>query len=93
LAKEFIKVFPEPIALQKFVMENMITSEFNIYEKNRANFIWDIQMMFYVGQNSIKNSKMIFVTSDKAMVSSALKTNSSNVIFTFDEYMGFLGLR
>lgn len=75
LAKEFIKVFPEPIALQKFVMENMITSEFNIYEKNRANFIWDIQMMFYVGQNSIKNSKMIFVTSDKAMVSSALKTN------------------
>ncbi|MEO8255225.1 MAG: hypothetical protein ABI554_12665 [Flavobacterium sp.] len=93
MAKEFIKIFPEPIALQKSVFENMITSDFNLFEKNRSNFIWDIQMMFYVGQNSVQNSKIIFVTSDKAMIKSALGTNPNNTILNFDEYMEYLGLK
>lgn len=93
VAESFIKVFPEPIALYKSVMENMVNSEFNLYEKNRTNFIWDIQMMYYVGQNSIGNLKIIFVTSDKAMIENALSTNPRNVVLTFDEYMEYLGLK
>jgi hypothetical protein len=93
MAEDFIKIFPEPIALYKSVMENMINSNFNLFEKSRTNFIWDIQMMFYVGQNSVQNSKMIFVTSDKAMIKSALGTNTNNIILSFNEYMEYLGLK
>ncbi len=93
MVPDFIKAFPEPIALYQLVLENMINSEFNLYEKNRGNFIWDIHMLFYAGQNSIQNSKIIFVTSDKAMIDTALGTNSNNTVLNFEEYMEYLGLK
>lgn len=93
MVPDFIKIFPEPIALYQLVLENMINSEFNLYENNRGNFIWDIQMLFYAGQNSIQNSKIIFVTSDKAMISTALGTNPNNTVLNFEEYMEYLGLK
>ena len=93
MAKEFIKIFAEPIMLHKSVLENLVNSKFNLYEKNRSNFIWDILMMYYVGQNYIGNAKTIFVTSDKAMIESALSTNPRNAVLTFEEYMEYLGLK
>ncbi len=49
--------------------------------------------MMYNDGNSIGNLKIIFVTSDKAMIENALSTNSRNVVYTFDEYMEYLGLK
>lgn len=93
MAKDFLQMFPEPIALYKVVLENLINGGFNLFEDSRSNFVWDIHLMFNVGQNSIGNSKIIFVTSDKAIIKSALKTNSKNTILTFKEYMEYLGLK
>lgn len=93
MAKDFINIFPEPIALHKSVLENLVNSEFNLYENSRSNFIWDILMMYYVGQNYIGKARTIFVTSDKAMIQSALLTNPRNSVLTFEEYMGYLGLK
>jgi hypothetical protein len=93
MAKEFLKIFPEPIALQKMVMENLINSKFNLFEDSRSNFVWDINLMFNVGQNTVENSKIIFVTSDKTMIKSALSTNSKNMILSFYDYMEYLGLK
>lgn len=92
MAVDFIKVFPEPIQLYKLVMENLINSKFNLYENSRSNFVWDINLMFNVGQNRIENSRIIFVTSDKAIIENALKSNSNNLVLTFEEYMSYLGL-
>lgn len=92
-AKEFIKVFPEPISLFKVVIENIFNSDFNVFEDNRANFVWDIHLMFNIGSNSIGTSKIIFVTSDKAILRTALSTNPKNLVLTFEEYMEYLGLK
>lgn len=92
-AKEFIKIFPEPISLFKLVLENILNSEFNIFENSRSNFVWDIHLMFNVGSNTIGSSKIIFVTSDKAIIRTALGTNPKNLVLTFDEYMECLGLK
>ena len=86
-AKQVVKVFPEPIALYKQVMEN---SEFNLFEDSRSNFVWDIHLMFNVGNHSIAGSKLYFVTSDKAMIRSAVKENARYSILTFDEYIDYL---
>lgn len=92
-ADKFIEIFPEPIALYKVVMENLVNSEFNLFENSRANFVWDIHLMFNVGKHSIGDSKLIFVTSDKAMITTAMGENAQYTILTFDEYMAFLGLK
>tara|TARA_R110002050_G_scaffold231415_1_gene367247 strand:- start:110 stop:1048 length:939 start_codon:yes stop_codon:yes gene_type:complete len=91
IAEEFIKTFPEPINLQKNVFKKVAQNKFNI-EKN-SNYIWDIHMMYYVGQNTINSSKMIFVTSDKAMIKSALSTNNQNIIYNYNEYLDFLDIK
>jgi hypothetical protein len=90
MAVGFVKVFPEPIALYKVVMENLVNSDFNLFESSRSNFVWDIHLMFNVGSNSVDGGKLHFVTSDKAMIRTALETNARYSVWTFDEYMEFL---
>lgn len=89
-AKTFTTFFPEPIALFKYVLESLVNSEFNILENNRSNFVWDIHLMFNVGNHSIGKGKVHFVTSDKAMIRTALAENAKSSIWTFDEYIEFL---
>ena len=89
-AKEFVKVFPEPIALYKEVMENLVNSEFDIFEENRSNFVWDIHLMFNIGNHSINGSKLYFVTDDKAILRNAIKKNAKYSILTYDEYLEYL---
>ncbi len=89
-AKTFIDIFPEPIALYKYVMENLVNSEFNLMENSRGNFVWDIHLMFNVGNHSVNNEKLHFVTSDKAIIRTAIAENAKYTIWTFEEYMDFL---
>ncbi len=89
-AKKLSEVFPQPIALYKSVIENMVNSEFNLMEDNRANFIWDIVLMFNVGDHSINGQKLYFITSDKAMIRSALDENGRSSVLKFEEYIEFL---
>ena len=49
--------------------------------------------MFNVGSNTMGSSKIIFVTTDKAIIRTALGTNPKNLVLTFDEYMECLGLK
>lgn len=89
-AQFLLENFPEPIALQKHVFECIINSNFNLYEKKRTNFLWDIVLMFYTGKRSVNNAELIFVTSDKKMLEAAYKHDGKNSIYTLDEYLDFL---
>lgn len=90
MAKSVAENFPEPISLFKQVMENLVNSEFNLFENSRSNFVWDIQLMFNVGNHSVGGSKLYFVTSDKAMIRTAVKENAKLTILTYDEYIEYL---
>lgn len=92
-AETLLNIFPEPIALQKHVIEQLFHSNFDISQNNRSNFVWDISLMFNVGkQHQIAGSKLYFVTSDKAMINTAIGCNANFSILTFDEYKAYLGL-
>lgn len=93
MAAEFIEIFPEPIALYRVVMENIINSEFNLFENSRSNFVWDIHLMFNVGRHSIQGDKINFVTADKAMIRAAVGEGEQYNVLTFEEYMEYLGLK
>lgn len=91
-AEQFIDVFKEPILLFKQVMENLVNSEFNIFENSRANFVWDIHLMFNVGDHRLNDGSILYlVTSDKAMIKAATEGNGRLNVFTFDEYIEYLG--
>jgi hypothetical protein len=92
-AKTLLGIFPEPIALHKYVIEQMFHSNFDMSQNNRSNFVWDISLMFNVGKkHQIDGSKLYFVTSDKAMINTAIGCNDNFSILTFNEYKTYLGL-
>lgn len=90
MANQFIKYFPEPIALQKFVLESLVNSNFDLSQNSRANFLWDIQIMYNVGLHTVDGDKLYLITSDKQMLQCATKCNHAFSIYTFDEYMDYL---
>ncbi|RYE59681.1 MAG: hypothetical protein EOP48_00080 [Sphingobacteriales bacterium] len=90
MSQEFVKMFPEYIALYKLVFENLVNSEFNMLEDSRSNFIWDIQLMLNIGNHSVDNEKLYFVTADKAIISTAIGQNAKYSILNFDEYLDYI---
>lgn len=90
MSTEFIKIFPEPIMLQKQVLENMVNSEFDLTKDSRSNFLWDVQLMIHAGTNKLSGNKLYLVTSDDAMMQAAKKCGHHFSILTFEEYMDFL---
>lgn len=90
MSMEFVNFFPEYIALYKKVLENLVNSEFNLFENSRSNFLWDIQLMMNVGKHTINGQKLYFVTSDKAIIEAAITNNGKYSILTFDEYLDYI---
>ena len=90
MSQEFIKIFPEVIALYKFVLENLVNSDFNLLENNRSNFVWDTHLMFNIGNHSIGGDKLYFVTADKAIISTAIGQNAKYTILTYEEYLEYI---
>lgn len=84
--------FPEPIALFKKVIENLVNSDFPLDQASRANFLWDISLMFNAGNHTIGNDKLYFVTGDKAIISTAVQQGASTAVLTLDEYLDYLGI-
>lgn len=90
MSQSFITIFPEYIALYKTVLENLINSEFNLFENSRSNFLWDIQLMLNVGNHTVGGNRLYFVTDDKAIFKAAIQENAQYTILTFDEYMDYV---
>jgi len=91
-SKSVTEKFPEPIALFKTVIENLVNSDFPLDEASRANFIWDIALMFGVGKHSIGDDKLYFVTGDKAIIRAAIKQGSGTAVLTLEEYLEYIGV-
>ncbi|MDO3423481.1 hypothetical protein QWT87_01185, partial [Chryseobacterium sp. APV1] len=86
---EFVKFFPAYITLYKKVFENVINSDFNMFEDSRSNFLWDIQLMLNTGIKTINGNKLYFVSSDKA-ISDAVKNTDQYSILSFKEYLQYI---
>jgi hypothetical protein len=84
--------YPEPLRLFRNVFENIVNSNYPINEKSRANFVWDIQLMFGVGKHSIDNEKLYVVTADKAIIQAAVQEGANLSIFSLQDYLAYLGI-
>ncbi len=90
-AKKIADLFKAAIELYKEVYRRIVNSEFNLFEKSRANFLWDIHLMFSIGDEKVKDCPLYFVTHDKAMLQAAEKVGHNLRVFTLTEYLEYLG--
>lgn len=91
-SKVFKKIYKAPIQLYKEVLKKFAQPNFNFEERSRENFIWDIHLMFAIG-DLIKhetNSQIYFVTSDREMKNAASKSGFSTKVFTYPEYIEYI---
>ncbi|ADQ78475.1 hypothetical protein Palpr_0313 [Paludibacter propionicigenes WB4] len=94
-SKVFKKIYKAPIQLYKEVLKKFIQPNFNFEERNRENFIWDIHLMFLVGDfiEPETNSRIYFVTSDREIKNAASKSGFSTNVFTYPEYIEYITRR
>lgn len=50
------------LSLRQFFWEQFITEGFDLTQKSRANFLWDEQILFFVGRQ-VRNNCVVLVTS------------------------------
>lgn len=88
----FIEIFQAPIKLYKEVLKKFIQPNMNFETKSRENFVWDIHLMFTVGDLivSATNSKIYLVTSDNEMQNAAKLSGSLAKVFNYEEYIEYI---
>lgn len=80
------------LSLRQFFWEQFVQPDFDLTKKSRANFLWDEQILYYVGRQ-INNDTIMLVTSDKQMKRAAERCGMGNVVMGYEEYLDYLGIR
>jgi hypothetical protein len=88
----FIEIFQAPIKLYKEVLKKFIQPNMNFDAKSRENFVWDIHLMFTVGDHIISatNASLYLVTSDNEMRNAAKLSGSLSKVLSFEEYLEYI---
>lgn len=80
------------LSLRQFFWEQFVQPDFDLTKKSRANFLWDEQILYYVGRQ-INNDSIVLVTRDKQMKRAAERCGMGNVVMGYEEYLDYLGIR
>jgi len=84
------RYFAAPCYLAKHIMTQMVTNKnFNIERKNRRNWYWDYQMLFYISSSNA----LFLVTDDGDMYDAAVAAGIGDRILKLEVYMNMLQLR
>src|SRR5690606_35375463 len=83
---EVSKRYPAFLSLFKEVINRIKQSNGEITSEKLKNYFWDIHLMFNVSNHLLNGEPVLFVTSDKAMVSSVRKSQLNINILTYPEF-------
>lgn len=87
----FITSCQAGLSLRQFFWEQFINEGFDLTTKSRANFLWDEQILYFVGRK-IGNEDLVLVTRDKQMRAAAGRCGLSNSVMSYEEYLNYLGI-
>lgn len=76
--------YPSFLLLFKEIIKRIQMSNGQMSIEKMKNYIWDIALMFNVSDYTLKGEKVVFVTSDKAMLLSVKNENID--IYTYPEF-------
>ncbi|MCW9706531.1 hypothetical protein [Fodinibius salsisoli] len=91
-ARYLSKIFDAHIKLYSQILEKILLGGANVENKSRPNWIWDLQLSFYIGEeSSIDGRKTYLITSDGEILKAAEEANSSDYVFELNEYLQMIG--
>lgn len=91
-AEYLINIFGVHIKFYHQILEKILIGGANVEKKSRPNWIWDLQLAFYIGEkSSILGRQTYLVTSDKEIIKSAEESGCGEYVLTTDEYLGSIG--
>lgn len=88
----FISSYQAGLSLRQFFWEQFVTVGFDLTTKSRANFLWDEQILYFVG-HKIGSEDIVLVTRDKQMRAAAGRCGLNNYVKSYEEYLDFLGIK
>ncbi len=85
----FREIFQAPIQLYKSLLQKFVQPEFDMDSKSRENFVWDIHIMFTIGDHVVSGtiSQLYLITSDNEMINAAKNAGFLSKVFSYPEYI------
>lgn len=88
LSKLLLMNFEAPFQLYREIVRRIIMTGCNLSKKNRANWVWDIQIAFTIGPNHNLNGLSVrLVTEDGDILEAAKKANCESMVCSLREYL------
>ncbi len=87
----FIKSYESALNLRRFFFEQILNPGFDLTTSSRANFLWDEQILYFVG-HTLNNEKILLVTDDKKMLDAATQSGLSDSVSTPAAYLRSIGI-
>lgn len=87
----YISSYQAALSIRRFFFEQLTNPGFDLTTNSRANFLWDEQILFFVG-HQCSGEKVLLVTSDKKMLNAAVQTGYASDVMSLSDYKVFLGI-
>ena len=91
MVNTFVSSYQVALSLREFFFSQFLNPGFDLRTKSRANFLWDEQILYFVGKQ-VENENIILLTSDTKMCDAAQNCGVRDKVMKYDEYIECLGL-
>ena len=91
MVNTFISSYQVALSLRVFFFSQFLNPGFDLSTKSRANFLWDEQILHFVGKQ-VDNEDIILLTSDTKMCDAAHNCGVRDKVMKYDEYVQELGV-
>ena len=91
MVSTFIRSYQVALSLREYFFSQFLNPGFDLTTKSRANFLWDEQILYFVGKQ-VENEDIILLTSDNKMCDAAQNCGVRDKVRKYDEYIEELGI-
>ena len=91
MVNTFIGSYQVALSLREFFFSQFLNPGFDLSTKSRANFLWDEQILYFVGKQ-VDKEDVILLTSDSKMCDAAQNCGVRDKVRKYDEYIEELGI-
>ena len=82
-----------PIKLYKEILKRIVETGCDLTKKNRANWLWDMQISFLLGPNNhVQGEPLVLVTNDSDILEAADEAGARDFVMELSHYRSSLGV-
>ena len=90
MAEKVKSSFPAALKLYMSILRRIAETGCDITQRSRRNWIWDIQLLFYVTPTTLMNKEILLVSSDGAIIRAAEMGGRRNNVIRLNSYLNLI---